>query len=60
MNAWSSDLYEVTWFFFKSHYWHWLQVKTRKRYAENQKNSKYHTCWVKIGYWGIHVSYASE
>lgn len=51
--AWSGDLREVTWFFFRSpNYGFYFQFGRKE-------GSKYWTFVLKLIYWGFHVAYTS-
>jgi hypothetical protein len=50
---WSGDLYEVTWFFFRSFFWSWRPM--RRHYTE-----KYLVIVFTLGYWNLHVSYTKD
>lgn len=53
--AWSGDLHEVSWFFFRSPEWEIIHIH-RLRHP----NTKYKGFVVKVSYWGIHVAYAKD
>lgn len=52
--AWSGDLYELTWFFFRSLSSHYAFKFGRR------EGSKYTTLVLRFSYWGFHGTYTNR